>query len=229
MKKLCAYVSVILLCSTPMARAQGSSNSSQGPGPYNFAVGFGSWQDPSNYGGIENINSINFGLACTPSPTDPTCEQNPALSHFFMGFDGDAMLTKHFGFGGEFTFTPARSNYGPLVYRQEFYDVNGLFEPFSRNRMTLRLEGGIGGAHTGFAIFQNQCVGTVACSGYTQSVARANHFQEHASVGLQISLTHSIFIRPQFDYRHVGNFTTEFGRDTVLQGGIWVGYNFGSF
>lgn len=229
MRKLWGYVLLIMFCSGSTVYAQHSNNNSQGPGPFDFALGFGSWQDPSNNQGIENLNSINFGASCTPSALDPTCQQNPALSHFFMGFDGDAMLNKHFGLGGEFTFTPARSSYGSLDYRQEFYDFNGLYEPFSRDHATLRLEGGVGGAHTGFSIFQNQCVGVAACSGYSESVAGANHFQEHASVGVQFYITHNIFIRPQFDYRHVSNFTTEFGRDTVLQGGIWIGYNFGSF
>jgi hypothetical protein len=230
-KRVFPFLLLVLFCSVPLARAQrgSSSSSSSGPGPYNFALGFGTWQDPSNGQGIENQNSINEFGSCTPSPADPTCQTNPALSHFFMGFDGDAMLNKRFGFGGELTFTPGRSNYGPLLYRQEFYDFNGLFEPYSNKHMALRVEGGIGGAHTGFAVSGSECAGVAVCSNYVESFAGANHFQEHASVGVQIYLTHNIFIRPQFDYRNVSNFTTIFGRDSVLQGGVWVGYNFGTF
>jgi hypothetical protein len=198
-------------------------------GPYNFAIGFGSAQDPSNGLGIENSNSVNAFGSCTPSTADPTCQQTPALGHLFMGFDGDAMLNKHFGFGGEFNFEPTKGNYGPLQYRQEFYDFNGLYEPISNKHFAIRLEGGIGGAHTGFSIFQNSCVGVAVCSGYASSVGGANHFQEHASLGVQIYVTHHIFVRPQFDYHHVSGFTDQFGRDTVPEGSVWVGYNFGSF
>jgi hypothetical protein len=206
-----------------MVRAQMHSDS-QGPGPYNIALGFGSWQDPSNGSGLDP----NTFTGCTLA-ADPVCELNPALSHFFMGVDGDAMLNKRFGFAGEFVFTPTRSNYGPLQYRQEFYDANALFEPLAKKRVTVRIEGGAGGAHTGFSLTESSCVGTAVCTNQAESFGGSNHFQEHASVGVQIYLTHTIFIRPQFDYRHVGNFTDQFSRDTVLQGGIWLGYNFGTF
>jgi len=219
-KQPCRYLPLLLLCSVAVARAQG---------PYNVAISFGGAQDPSNGLGIENVSSPNAFASCTPSPTDPTCQRNPALGRFFMGFGADAMLSKHLGFGGEFTFEPTKSNYGPLQYRQEFYDFNGIYAPINVKHFTLRLEGGIGGAHTGFSFLQSQCVGTAVCSSYSSSVGASNHFQEHAGLGIQIPLTEHIFLRPQFEYRHVNGFTQQFGRDSVPGGVIYVGYNFGSF
>jgi len=219
-KRTCRYLPVLLLCSVGVVRAQG---------PYDVVLGFGGAQDTSNGSGIESASSNNAFAPCTPSPADPTCLRNPSLGRFFMGFGADAMLSKHFGFGGEFDFEPTKGDYGPLQYRQEFYDFNGIYAPINIKHFTLRVEGGIGGAHTGFSILQSQCVGIAVCSSYTSSVGASNHFQEHAGVGLQIPVTQHIFIRPQFEYRHVNNFTQQFGRDSVPEGIIYVGYNFGSF
>ena len=220
MKRVYRYLPLLLLWSVAVARAQG---------PYDIAMSFGVVQDSSNGLGIENASSGNAFSSCTPSAADPTCQPNPSLGRFFMGFSGDAMLSKHFGIGGELDFEPTKGNYGPLQYRQEFYDFNGIFAPINTKRFTLRLEGGIGGAHTGFSIFQNQCVGMAVCSGYASPVGGANHFQEHAGVGIQIPITAHIFIRPQFEFRHVDGFTQQFGKDNLYEGVIYVGYNFGSF
>lgn len=217
------YLPILLLfCSIPSAVAQG---------PYNVALGFGSAQVPSNGLGIENANSINAFGSCIPSVLDPTCERNPALGRLFMGFDGDALLTKRVGFGGELFFQPAKGNYGPLEYRQLFYDFNGLYQPLKKPRFhsVLRLEAGIGGAHTGFSYSESSCVGTAVCSTEQESVGTANHFQLHAGAGLQVFVTHNIFVRPQFDYRYVPGFSDQFGRNTVLQWSVWLGYNFGTF
>jgi len=220
-KRTRLYVPLLLVfCSVAVARAQG---------PYNFALSFSGAQDKSNGLAYENIYSANpFGL-CTPSTSDPTCQPTPALGHFFMGFSADAMLSKRFGFGGGFEFQPTKGNYGPLQYRQEFYDFNGIYAPINNKRLTLRLEGGIGGAHTGFSVFQSQCVGVAVCSGYATSFGGANHFQEHVGVGIQIPLTRYIFLRPQLEFRHVGGFTDQFGKDGVPEGIIYIGYNFGSY
>jgi hypothetical protein len=198
-------------------------------GPYNFALGFGGAQDKSNGLGIENASSFNAFASCTPSTADPTCQPNPALGHFFMAFGGDAMLSKRFGFGGGLDFQPTKGNYGPLQYRQEFYDFNGIYAPINNKHLTLRIEGGIGGAHTGFSILQSECIGIAVCSSYASSFGGSNHFQEHVSVGIQIPLVQHIFIRPQLEFRHVSGFTQQFGRDNVPEGMIWVGYNFGSY
>ena len=53
------------------------------------------------------------------------------------------MLQKHFGVGAEVNLQPAQSSYGPLQYRQTFYDVNGIYAPINQKRLAVQLQGGI--------------------------------------------------------------------------------------
>ena len=137
------------------------------------------------------------------------------------------MLWKHIGIGAEINVQPARGNYGPLLFRQEFYDVNAIYAPVSSKRARLDFQGGIGGAHTGFSINQSGCVGTAVCSNSIVPVGTSNHFQFHAGVGVSVFLTEHIFVRPQFDIHVVPGFKDQFGSNFVPAGTIWVGYNFG--
>jgi hypothetical protein len=209
---------IVLLGRVPLLQAQG---------PFDVAIGFGSYHDTATGKGIENINSLNPFAGCTPSPTDPTCEATPGLGRVFMGLSADGMLSKHFGIGGGLNFQPAKGNYGPLLSRQLFYDFNGIYAPINLKRVQLRLEGGIGGSHTGFSFSQSECVGIVVCSTYVSSVGASSHFQVHVGAGVQIYVTQHIFIRPQLDFRMVPSFTDQFGADHVVGGIVWLGYNFG--
>lgn len=137
------------------------------------------------------------------------------------------MFFKHLGAGMEFNITPARQNYGPLEYRQLFYDFNAIYAPISTKRAVLQLQGGIGGARTSFAFSGTECVGTAVCSTVVEPVGNASHFQFHVGVGVQIYVTEHVFIRPQFDYHWVDNFTNQFGSDSVPEGTVWIGYSFG--
>ena len=94
-------------------------------------------------------------------------------------------------------------------------------------RASLRFEGGIGDAHTSFAVTQSGCVGTVVCSTSTQPIGSANHVDVHVGIGVQIYLTDHIFIRPQFDYHYVPGLTNQFGSNSVPEALVWVGYSFG--
>jgi hypothetical protein len=124
---------------------------------------------------------------------------------------------------------PARSNYGPLLYRQAFYDFNGVYRPVSTKRVVLQLEGGIGGAHTGFG--ENQaggCVGTAVCTPATvYPVGSSNHFDVHAGVGVSLYVTEHIFVRPQFDIHYAPGLNNQFNSNLVTAGMVWVGYTFG--
>jgi hypothetical protein len=137
------------------------------------------------------------------------------------------MFTKHFGGGFQASIQPAQSNYGPLQYRQAFYDVKGIYAPINRKRAVLQLMGGIGEARSSFSFTQSGCIGTAVCSTSTQPVGAANHFDVNFSAGVQIFLTEHIFVRPQFDFHYVPGLTNQFGSDVVPGGSIWVGYNFG--
>jgi hypothetical protein len=190
-------------------------------------IGFGSFHDSATGGGIDNGLSLNAFGPCSLSSGDTFCEATPKLGGFFLGFGGDIMFFKHLGAGFNINVQPATSNYGPLTYRQSFYDGNAIYVPFSTKRVSLQLQGGIGGARTSFAISQSGCVGTAVCSTSTEPVGSSGHFDVHFGAGVQILLTDHIFIRPQFDYHYVPGLTNQFGSDSVPGASIWVGYNFG--
>ena len=137
------------------------------------------------------------------------------------------MFSKHFGAGFQANIQPARSNYGPLEFRQTFLDVNGIYAPINRKRAVLQLLGGIGDARTSFAVNQSSCIGTAVCTSQTVPVGNANHFAIHTGVGVQVFVTSHVFVRPQFDHYYVPNFTDQFGSNSVPGASISVGYNFG--
>jgi hypothetical protein len=205
------YLSIsLLLLGLPLAaRAQS----------FDVGVGFGTNHDGSNGQGTDS----ETGLSCTPGGEDTTCDTNPALDNFSMGFAGDFMATKHFGLGFEGIFQPKQDNYGPFTYRQSFYDFNAIYAPINEKRVSLKIEGGGGGAKTNVYVPVSVPLGGTESELYNEN----NHFALHASVGVQIYVTEHVFIRPQFDYRYVPNFNEEFGSDSVTGGSIWIGYSFG--
>jgi len=202
----------VLFCCIPFASAQSSVD---------FNVGFGTAHDKATGSGIDSSS----GDTCTVGASG--CEATPTLSGFFLGIGGDVMLTKRYGFGIQANLQPAKADYGPLQYRQIFYDFNGIFAPVNQKKAMVKIEGGIGGSKTSFSYTQNSCVGTAVCSKYTESYGSSNHFQVHAGVGVQIYLTDHIFIRPQFDFRYVPGFTDQFGSNMVPAGMVWLGYSLG--
>ena len=217
MKKIWFYAP-LLFC-LPLAHAQSAID---------FNVGFGSAFDSSNGAGIDNANSLlNAFGACKPGAGDIYCQATPSLSGFFLGFGGDIMFKEHFGAGAEYNVQPSHENYGPLLSRQSFLDVNGIYEPIIRKRAILQIQGGIGDARTSFAYSQSSCVGTAVCSSSTQAVGNATHFQVHVGAGVQVNITDHIFLRPQFDLHYVPNLTQQFGRNAVPEATIWLGYHFG--
>ncbi|HYM11760.1 MAG TPA: hypothetical protein VEU62_13575 [Bryobacterales bacterium] len=221
MRHICSYLplySLLLFC-IPAARAQSSLD---------VNIGFGSAHVKSSGAGIENASSPNAFGSCALSSGDSFCQATPSLGGFFMGLGGDVMLQQHYGFGAEVQLQPAKSDYGPLQYRQIFYDFNGIYAPVNEKRVMLQLQGGIGGARTSFSFTQSSCVGTAVCTTQNLPVGNSSHFQIHAGVGVQILVTEHLFIRPQFDLHYVPNFTAQFGSNAVPEGMIWVGYNWGS-
>jgi opacity protein-like surface antigen len=212
-------VLLLLLLSLSVASAQTQ---------FDLNVGFGSAWDSANGGGLENFNSPNALFPCNPNSGDPNCQANPSLGGFFLGFGGDLMFNDNkYGVGTQFNFQPPKSDYGPLQYRQSFWDVNGIYQPIVKKRASLQLQGGIGLARTSFAISQNQCLGTAVCSNFTQPFGASNHFQLHVGVGVQFFLTDHIFLRPQFDLHYVPSFTDQFGRNAVPEATVWLGYSLG--
>jgi len=194
---------------------------------FDVNLGFGSAWDGANSGGIDNSSSINAFGACTPGSGDADCQSLPKLNGFFLGFGGDLMLYKHFGVGFEANLQPARETYGPLNSRQSFYDVNGIYAPYATKRVSLFIDGGVGGARTSFSLTESGCVGTAVCSTSTEPVGTANHFQVHVGVGAQIFVTDHIFLKPEFDYHYVPGLDNQFGSNNVPEAMVWLGYSFG--
>jgi hypothetical protein len=215
-KRIIRYLP-LLLC-IPFANAQSS---------FDLNIGFGTQHDKSSGQGIDNINSTNAFGPCVPGSGDVYCAKTPALNGFFLGFGGAVMATKKYGFGADVMFTPAKSDYAGLQYRQTFYDVDGIYAPINQKKVILQIKGGIGGARTGFSYTQSSCVGTAICTSQTQPVGNANHFALNAGVGVQLFVTEHIFIRPEFNFHYVPNLTQQFGSDVVPGGMVWIGYSLG--
>ena len=214
-----APISLLALCA-PFVSAQTAAD---------IGIGFGTAHVKANAGGIDNENSVTnaFG-SCTPGTGDVNCDTLPALSGLFMGFTGDLMLTKRYGFGGEVNFQPSRTDYGPLQSRQIFYDFNGIYVPLSEKRYSFRVEGGVGGARTSFIVPATACAGEAVCVNENQPFGNSSHFQVHVGVGVSLYVTDHIFIRPQFDFHYVPGLTNQFGSNMVPEGTVWVGYSMGS-
>jgi hypothetical protein len=49
----------------------------------------------------------------------------------------------------------------------------------------------------------------------------------HVGVGVELFVTEHIFLRPEFDYHYIPNFTQQFGSNSVPQAMVWLGYSFG--
>jgi hypothetical protein len=190
-------------------------------------IGFGSAHVGSTGAGIDGVASPNAFGTCSLSAGDESCQSTPSLNGFFLGFGGDVMLRKHFGVGAEVNFQPSKNDYGPVQYRQTFYDFNAIVAPINEKRMSLRFQGGIGGARTGFSFSESACVGDAVCTTTSQPIGNANHFQVHTGVGLQVYLTSQLYIRPEFDLHYVHDLNQQFGSNWAPQGVLWVGYSWG--
>lgn len=219
MKRYLRYLLLLpILGYLPVARAQSAID---------IAIGGGTAWDKTNGNGIDNASALNPFNSCLINTGDIYCQETGGIGGFFLGFGANVMLADHYGFGGEVNFQPSQRQYGPLQFRESFYDFNGIYAPLSTKRAILELQGGIGGASTSFSFNQSQCVGTAVCSNQNESVGNANHFQVHAGLGLQLFLTQHIFLRPQFDIHYVPNLGQQFDRDLVPEATLWLGYRIG--
>lgn len=140
MKQIRPFLALtFFLGAVPLLHAQGS---------FDVALGFGTAHAKATGLGIDE-NTFN---SCTPSSTDLTCKATPSLGGLFMGFSGDGMLNKHMGIGGEFKFQPSKDDYGPLEYRQIFYDFDGIYAPITRRGFSSGSSAELGAPDLGFRI-----------------------------------------------------------------------------
>ena len=191
-------------------------------------VGVGYAWDKTNNQGIDNANSpTNAFGPCLPGSGDTYCQTTPGLNSVLMGIGGDIMFKKQFGFGAQIDLTPAKKDYGPLQFRQTFYDFNGIYQPFSSKRAVFRLEGGIGGARTGFSYTQTGCVGTAVCSTSSSPVGTSTHFDVHVGAGVMLFVTNHIFVKPQIDLHYVPGLNNQFNSNLVPAAMVSVGFSSG--
>jgi Outer membrane protein beta-barrel domain len=176
--------------------------------------------------GVSGANAKSNGLT-VDTFGDGNLYTSPALDGVFMNFGAGVMMNSRFGFGGQFSFKPAKSDYAGLNYRPLFYDFNGIFNPApDHKRVRPEIQAGIGGVNLRFYYPQSSCnvfAGCVSSNTYLQS---SNHFQLHAGAGVALFVTDHIYVEPKFDLHYVNNFY-QFGTNWVPQYGINFGYRFG--
>jgi hypothetical protein len=158
---------------------------------------------------------------------DGTLYGTPKLRGTHMNFGATVMFTQHFGFGGEFAFHPAKSDYAGLQYRPIFYDFNAIWQPTQRSkRVVPELQAGIGGVNLRYYYSQQACDAFTGCSNYSSYVAGSKHFQGHFGAGVRLYVTGHLYVKPQVDLHLVNNFF-QFGSNLMPQYGVSVGYTFG--
>jgi hypothetical protein len=197
-------------------------------------VGFGSANDKASTTGIDQNSYGSCALSSS------TCSPTSSLGGFFMGVGANLMLWKHFGVGVEAVLQPGKSTFATipaslvtgyptmtLQSRETFYDFNGIYQPVNTKKATLQLIGGFGGANTKFYESYVASGSPLGGTNTSQYASSANHFQLHLGAGVQIYLTDHVYVRPQFDFHYVPNFTEQYGRSSAVQGMVWIGYTMG--
>ena len=148
------------------------------------------------------------------------------LGGVFGVFGADFMINPHLGVNGEYSFRFAQADYMPseqIRVRPAFYDFNAILQPSSGDsRVVPVIEGGIGGAKLSFYLNQSS-----SFASFNQFLVSSNHFQVHGAVGVKLYVKNDIFIKPQFDIHYVPHLTDQFGRNTVPEFTISIGYTFG--
>lgn len=219
-------LSTLLLGSLNDAHAQGLS--------VYFGLGSATDSAGTTINGIDSVTGLPVTCPAGNLFDDFTgnCEPGPTIGGVFGVFGADFMWKSHLGFNGEYAFRFAQANYlplGGLTFRPGFYDFNVVYEPLSGSdrRIVPVVEGGIGGAR--IALYQSQTVSITGISSTFSFPAglNANHFQVHAALGVKLYVKGNIFIKPQFDYHYVRHLTDQFGRNSVPQYTVSVGYSFG--
>lgn len=183
-------------------------------------LGFGTNRASAASGGIDN----NTGAPCVVTAANPTCLSLPKLGSLFMRIGGDIMFKEHFGGGFSYDFQPTKHDYGPFQTRQQFIDVNGIYAPINRKKWLIQIIGGIGAARTSLSFVQQNCTSNSVCGSQSIPVGRSNHFAVHTGVALQYFVTDHIFVKPEFDYHYVPNFTELYGSNSVPGAMISIGY-----
>ena len=142
----------------------------------------------------------------------------------YFSVSGDVLLHHQVGVEAEVAWKGSRGTYFPggfnQPYRPLFYDVNAIWMPKIRNRMSAELMAGAGGLNTRFYRGTETC-SFVTCTNFVTS----NHFMFHAGGGLKYYVFHKVFIRPEAHLYVVHN-NVEFSSDRAIRYGVSLGYTF---
>jgi len=176
--------------------------------------------------GASGANAKSSGLSIDTFG-DNTFYSSPSLDGTFMNIGASLMLTPHYGFGGELSFKPGKSDYAGLEYRPLFWDFNGIVHPITASkRLVPEIQGGLGGVNLRFYYPSAGCNVFAGCNSQNLYLQSSNHFQVHAGVGLAVFVTDHLFLQPKLEVHYVRDFF-QFGTNWVPQYGINVGYRFG--
>jgi hypothetical protein len=192
-----------------------------------LAIGVASAQTSLDvHAGVSGANAKSNGLA-VDTFGDGNSYNTPSLDGAFMNFGAGMMITSRLGFGGEFSFKPAKSDYAGLNYRPMFYDFNGIIHPApDSKRIVPEIQAGLGGVNMRFYYPSGGCNVITGCSSSSSYLQSSNHFQLHVGAGVKFFVTSSLYVEPKFDLHYVHNFF-QFGTNWVPQYGVNFGYRFG--
>ncbi len=150
----------------------------------------------------------------------------PKLGGTFAHVGGTAMLTKHYGVGADVSWRAGKADYAGLLYRPLFYNLDGVWQPFTTKRFEPEIHAGLGGMRLAYSYSQTQCDPFGGCQTSNQSVTNSSHFQVHFSGAARLYVTDHVFVRPNVDLHHVSNLF-QFGNNWVPEYSLGVGYSFG--
>ena len=163
-------------------------------------------------------------LLSTKNPTASEAFLPPAeKGGLYPSFSIDRIFSNRFGYGAELATTYKQESYnGYQGYRSIFYDVNAIYAPDIRKKMTADLMAGVGGEHVLFYSPYGGCNYSVGCTTHLD----ANHLLFHLGADIRYTVWKRFFVRPEAHlYRIVNN--AEFHSDNVLRLGGSIGYTFG--
>jgi hypothetical protein len=169
---------------------------------------------------------IGFGVSglTSPSSTSSTVFLAPSQAGgTYLGFNGDFLLKKNFGVGGEIFWRASQSLYnGYQPYRPLFWDFNGVWLPHLAKHVTGELAAGIGVESIRFYNNFYTCSYITGCTNYTSS----NHFMGDFGGGIRFYPHGNFFIRPEARLYLIHN-NVEFNSSHATRYGVTIGYTFG--
>lgn len=169
---------------------------------------------------------IGFGVSGLTSPSSASSTVFSAPSQgggAYVGFNGDFMLKKNFGVGGEIFWRASQGLYnGYQPYRPLFWDFNGVWLPHLAKHVTGELAAGIGVESIRFYNNFYSCSYITGCTNYTSS----NHFMGDFGGGIRFYPHGNFFIRPEARLYLIHN-NVEFNSNHATRYGVTIGYTFG--